>query len=1498
VERFSAPVRSWFTEVVGVPTPVQAEGWAAIARGEHSLLLAPTGSGKTLAAFLWSLDRLLSTASADGVQVLYVSPLKALVYDIERNLRAPLAGICRKAQALGYPVPEIQVATRTGDTPPRERRQQARQAPQILATTPESLFLLLGSGAALALRNVTTVIVDELHALAPTKRGTHLAVSLERLGELCRSDPQRIGLSATVHPAEGVARFLGGPRPVTIVDASQRPQLDLQVVVPVADMERPTPEASRRDRHALHALQHALQDRHASPSSLSAATAATASAPDGYGLWPALHQQLLQLIRGHRSTLIFVNSRGLCERLCNRLNELAEAPLVRAHHGSVSAAQRREIEEALKSGRLPALVATSSLELGVDMGAIDLVVLVESPGSVSRGLQRVGRAGHAVGQVSVGRIFPKFRGDLLECAVIAHRMCEGRLEPTAVPRSPLDVLAQQLVAMVCSGINDRANLARVVRRANPYEQLSDEALNGVLEMLCGRFPSTDVAELRPLLVWDRSSDQLRPRRGAAWTVRANAGTIPDRGLYRVQLGADGPRLGELDEEMVFETRKGDNILLGASTWRVQDITHDRVIVTPAPGEPGRLPFWHGDRVGRPVEIGRAMGELTRRLATSRAAQAQRLLRHEFHLDAYAARNLVAYIHEQQQHTGTLPTDCSITVERFRDELGDWRVCVLSPFGARIHGPWAMALQRILALRSGFDVQVMYTDDGIALRLADVDELPPLASLFPAAEQLRELVLAQLGDSSLCAALFRENAARALLLARRAFGKRQPLWAQRLRAQHLLAAVRGYAQFPILLETYRQALADVFDLEGLTALLRRIQGGEVAVVEVTTGSASPFARALVFAYVATYLYEQDAPLAERKAQALTLDRDLLAELLGQGELRALLDGAVLTALESELQALAPGRQARDADALHDLLRRLGDLGELEIAARCIGDTRRWLLQLQREKRAVQLCLGSEPRWVADQDAELYGQALACALPADSPASRLRATSSSEEALMLLLARYARGRGPFSTAAASKRFAVSALRAEQALAQLVQRGNLLRGEMRPGGVGPEWCDAEVLRRLKRLTLAKLRQQAAPVAAANFAQFLVRWHGLDGQRGGVDRLTAVVAQLEGVPLPWSVLVNVILPQRVAGFQLEQLDRLAASGRVVWVGCGALGTRDGRVALYRRESVSAWRDAVEFASSNAHEAAIVAHLRQRGASFLFDLQASVQSTLAEPFSLADLLVALRSLVWAGHVTNDTFAPLQTLTRQVATGARGRKGTVATLAGGRWSLVNDLIASPRPFTERMVARTQTLLLRYGVVARSAVPAESLSGGFAAIYAVLQGMEQAGRIRRGYFVEGLAGAQFAESSAVERLRALRDHDVFAGDTARVTVLSAVDPANPYGGLLAWPASPAGGDGGPRRVSGAWVALVDGRLALWASAALRNVLTFLGDYALHEAEYRLVLMALERVPRACRGGLWRIETFDGVAARQSVLAALCQTLGYESEPRGLVVPAWSVARTSP
>ena len=1533
---FSEPTRAWFASAFAAPTAPQAEGWPAIAAGDHTLVCAPTGTGKTLAAFLWAIDRLMSQdtpVAGEGTRVLYVSPLRALAVDVEKNLRAPLHGIRLAADRLGTTVHEPTVGLRTGDTSADERRRLVRHPPNILITTPESLFLMLTSQARQILTGVQHVIIDEIHAVAASKRGTHLMVSLERLEELCEQSPQRIALSATQRPLSEIARFLGGfsadaagspvPRPVTVVDAGARKELDVEVVVPVADMA-------------------SLGETVEPP-----ASAGAAAAPLRRSIWPAIHPRLLELVQSHQSTLIFANARRLAERLAARLNELhleaedqererqvstagdrpdgdgpshvgesverlLKAPppvalgdeqvgagpadgfeLVKTHHGSLSRQRRLLIEDELKRGELRGLVATSTLELGIDMGAVDLVVQVASPGSVASGLQRIGRAGHRVGEPSRGRIFPKHRADLLEAAAVVERMHQGEVEHTRYLRNPIDVAAQQIVAMCAMDDWPVERLARVLRRSAGFAELSDDVLHSVLELLSGTYPAEEFSELRPRVVWDRAGGVLRGRAGAQRLAVTNAGTIPDRGLFGVFL-PDGTRVGELDEEMVYESRVGETFLLGATTWRIVDITFERVVVTPAPGELGKMPFWHGDGPGRPLELGRAVGSLVRELRSGDAETAKSRLRERCGFDETAADNLVAYLEDQSAATGAVPDDRTVVVERFRDEIGDWRVCVLTPFGAQVHAPWGVALQARLREAWGVDVDLMWGDDGIVMRLPEaIDELP-LDDLLFDPDEVQELVVSRLPETSMFASRFRECAARALLLPRRRPDQRTPLWQQRQRAADLLSVAARFPSFPILLETTRECLNDVFDLPALVGLMTDLRSRRIRMVAVDSPQASPFAQSLLFSWIAVYMYEGDAPMAERRAAALALDRDLLRDLLGAEELRELLDAGVITDVELELQRLVAGGQARDADELHDLLRVLGPLTLDELAARTVPsagfDAERvtgWVRTLVQQRRAIEVRLAGRDLVADAADAARLRDAAGAALPVGLPAS---ATEPVEDPLGDLCVRYARSHGPFLARDVARWLGVGEQPVAARLSSLVAEGRLLRGEFRPGGAEREFCDADVLRRIRRRCLAALRQEVEPVPPEALARFLPDWQGVGGRRRGVDALADVVAQLQGAPVTASVLEADVLACRMIGYKPADLDQLCTSGEVVWVGAGALGATDGRLRLVFRDQAGLLVPVSEGCEGAVHDA-LRNRLRDRGASFWGDLVAAAQAA-SVPYDTETVLAALWDLVWAGEVTNDSLAPLRFRISGPARGrgrhspsrpGRSRRGrlrlgglsaTGPPSAAGRWSLVEPLL-SPQPApTESTLARAHQLLDRYGVVTRETALGEGIDGGFAGVYPVLKALEERGEARRGYFVAGLGAAQFALPGAVDRLRGARTPE----PEAAPVVLAATDPAQPYGAALAWPASP----GRPARTAGAHVVLVDGVPLVVLERGGRSLATF-ADAESNDAWIDAIIGLVKD------GRLRKLEIakVDGAAVRDTPWAARLEAAGFASAYKGML-----------
>jgi ATP-dependent Lhr-like helicase len=1633
LRRFDPLVRDWFTAAFAAPTTAQAGAWDAIGNGENTLVVAPTGSGKTLAAFLSAINDLVTRGSSGGpagtagerCTVLYLSPLKALAVDVERNLRSPLTGIGAVAARRGVSLPEITVALRSGDTPAGDRRAFARDGADILITTPESLFLLLTSRAREMLTSIRTVIIDEVHAVAGTKRGAHLAVSLDRLDALLDRPAQRIGLSATVRPVQEVARFLTGGRPVTVVQPPSTKQIDVDVVVPVPDMS------------ALGAVTDDL-------------TGKAAGEVNRTSIWPHVEERVVDLIEAHHSTIVFANSRRLAERLTARLNEIhaertqarglraeaeragpaaqvmaqsgtavgAPAVLAKAHHGSVSREQRALIEDELKTGMLPAVVATSSLELGIDMGAVDLVIQVESPPSVASGLQRIGRAGHQVGAPSHGVMFPKFRGDLISSAVVAGRMQSGAIEALAVIANPLDIAAQQIVAICAMEPITVDEVHDLLRRSAPFAALGRGALEAVLDMLSGRYPSEQFAELRPRLTWDRSTGLLTGRPGAQRLAVTSGGTIPDRGLFGVFLaGGEGPgrRVGELDEEMVYESRVGDVFALGSSSWRIVDITRDQVLVLPAPGLPGRLPFWKGDTLGRPAELGRAHGEFVREITATLGEVADRRLAASG-LDEWARRNLVDYLVEQRDATGVVPDEKTLVVERFRDELGDWRIVLHSPYGAAVHAPWALVIAARMRERYGVDVSAMHADDGIVLRLPDVEyeDGPPDFTEFLLLEPqtLEAEVTAEIGGAAIFAARFRECAARALLLPRRQIGKRQPLWQQRQRATQLLEVAAAYPSFPIVAEAVRECLSDVFDVPALVTLMRELQARTVRIAEVTTQAPSPFASSLLFGYVAQFLYEGDSPLAERRAAALTVDPTLLAELLGHGDglaLRDLLDPTAMADIESELQRVAADRQARNVDEIADLLRILGPLTTTEIDLRSsVPDISGALATLAAGRRVIEVRIGGEVYWADPTDAGVLRDALGTALPPGIAESLL---TSVDDPLGRLLGRYARTHGPFVATEPATRFGLGVAVVTDGLRRLVGAGRLAEGEFRPlgslehrgeagsvgsagagsGGGGSEFVDAEVLRMLRRRSLAALRAEVEPVEKRSLARFLPAWNGIGVLRGadalhGAEGLLRAVEQLAGAVVPASALESLILPARIPGYHPALLDELTTAGEVLWTGHGTLAGDDGWVALHLTDTapltIPLPAPDTPVPSGEVHRA--ILEVLGGGGAFFFRPLVDAVSTLvgAEHATVgahssgsrpalddASVTEALWDLVFAGLVSSDTLAPLRARmlggrsahrSRAPVPRARlrGSSGLALLSAGrgrgrvpvdaaarrsvppsvvGRWSLVPEVETDA---TVRTAAAAEVLLDRHGIVTRGAVVAEGTVGGFAAVYRVLAALEETGRIRRGYFIEGLGAAQFASAGAIDRVRAFANRP--DGDAAAPVglVLAACDPANPYGAALPWPGSAGAGSAGagsagagsagagstvsgsatagssksgsvvtgsvvtgsavaaapgsevpkagdrhrPARRAGAVTVLVDGAAVLFAERGGRSLLAFTSD----DVAIAAAAQALGDRVRSGRIGsmtITKIDGVDAVSAGGAVVDALTAA-GFTMTPRGL------------
>ncbi|WP_428308445.1 DEAD/DEAH box helicase [Lacipirellula sp.] len=1532
MESFHAATQSWFGDALETPTRIQREAWPVLAAGKSALLLAPTGSGKTLAAFLAAIDRIMfhsdpasaeeagkgksprakraakSTKSASvenrspgpslpgrGVRILYISPLKALAVDVDRNLRTPLVGIQAVAERHSHPFHPPKVSVRSGDTSAAERRDIVRHPPDILITTPESLYLLLTSKSRDILRTVETVIIDEIHAVAATKRGTHLFLTLERLerlrrdGDESRPRLQRIGLSATQRPLEEIARLLGGaeadakpdspvrPRPIEIIDASEPKRLDLRIETPAEDMAR---------------LNQPLEIQ----------TGPASAGPAFASIWPTIHPRLVELIRSHRSTMVFVNSRRLAERLAAAINELAEEEIAQAHHGSIARVKRVEIEDRLKRGLLPAIIATSSMELGVDMGAVDLVIQIEAPPSVASGMQRIGRAGHSVGAPSSGVIFPKYRGDLLACSAATERMIRGEVESTRYPRNPLDVLAQQIVAIVAMDPLSVDELYAAVRGAAPFHELPRSSFEGVLDMLSGRYPSDEFSELRPRITWDRLSGQLTPRKSSQRLAVLNGGTIPDRGLYGVYLAGDagsgGTRVGELDEEMVFETHAGDIFLLGASSWRVLEITRDRVLVAPAPGEPGKMPFWRGDGPGRPLDFGRAIGELSRTLVKSSRDEAVQLLQESCRLDEKATENLLRYVEDQREATGELPSDQCLVVESFLDEIGDWRTVILSPFGSRVHAPWAITVASRLRSETGLEVDFTWSDDGMVFRLPESSQAPTVEMLFPNSGEVEDQLVRELGSTAMFAARFRENAARALLLPRRQPNRRTPLWMQRRKSADLLAVASRYERFPIMLETYRECLRDAFDVPGLKQLLTEVERQSIRVHQIETSSPSPFASSLLFNYTANFLYQGDAPLAERRAAALALDHAQLRELLGTTDYRELLDADAIESLVLELQRL-DHRSTNGPDGVHDLLLHLGDLNDDELAARCpaeaseTGQLKRWIDELTATRRIVRIRMAGERRYIATEDAARYRDGLGVALPPGLPDAFLE---TSEDPVGNLVARYARTHGPFRASEVASRLGLGAAIIEPVLQQLMQRNRVLFGEFLPGGSGREWCDVAVLRRLKSKSLAKLRKEIEPAPPEALARFLPGWQGIERPRRGLDGLLDVVEQLQGAPLLASDLDELILPARLTDYHSGDLDDLTTAGEIVWRGLESVGPNDGRIALFLADSVPLLAP-LPTPLDDPLVVRIRDFLASKGASFFDDVAAACDEFRN------DLLDALWQLVWNGEATNDSLAPLRSRrgsgssssgsssssglssrTRSRRRSARAfRSRRLARLPGseGRWSLINYGDEAKRSLTVRQTAVTEQLLRRYGVLVRPALSRELIDGGFTALYPILRAMEETGRVRRGYFVAGMGGAQFASAGADDLLR--RAPQVVEPHIDNVLVLAASDPANAYGSIIKWPLPQVEGLQ-PQRGGGARVFLLDGKLIGFLSRGGAHLMTFAPEDPSDASMWQEKLVR-SLANLAKRGASLMIAQIDGDAAGLSPLGKALARHGFSPTSRG-------------
>lgn len=1489
---FSTATRRWFSATFAAPTPVQQAAWQAIASGEHALVIAPTGSGKTLAAFLTAIDTLFQVRTRQPAptretttRILYISPVKALAADVQRNLNLPLAGVYAERERLDEPGITLNIGMRSGDTPSAERARLLRRPPDILITTPESLFLMLTSKARTTLQGVTTVIVDEVHAVAGSKRGSQLALSLERLDALLPQPAQRIGLSATVRPVERVAAFLGGCQPVQVVNPAASRTLHLTVEVPVEDM-----------------------------TDIASVDEVTGEATSASGsIWPHIEARILQQVMAHRATLVFVNSRGLAEKLTARLNARYQAQqqadddqqtacagndelIARSHHGSVSKEQRSEIESALKQGRLRCVIATSSLELGIDMGPVDLVIQVGAPLSVASALQRIGRAGHQVGGVSTGILFPRTRRDLLDSAVMLQSMRAGQLDALAPPRNPLDILAQQTLAAVAMDPLQADEWYAQVCRSDPFRTLSRRLFDATLDMLAGKFPSDAFAQLRPQLVWDRQSGLLTARPGAQHLAVTSGGTIPDRGMFSVILPegeeqAGSRRVGELDEEMVYESRVNDIITLGATSWRIQQITHDQVLVMPAPGRPARLPFWRGEGVGRSADSGARLGKFLRQLSSLPPAEAQAQL-HALGLDARAINNLLALLAEQRDATGVLPDDRTVLIERCRDEIGDWRVILHSPWGKRVNSPWALAIAARIRHRMGIDASVAASDDGIVARFPAREGHLPGAELFLFdADQLTQAVTGSVGQSALFAARFRECASRALLLPGRSPGKRSPLWQQRLRAGQLLAVAREYDDFPILIETARECLQDVYDLPALHQLMEQLAQGSVKLVEVTTEQPSPFAAPLLFGYVAEFIYASDAPQAERRASLLALDSHLLGELLGQTGKRDLLAPDVVEQVEKELQRVDARYQAQHAEAIIDLLRELGPLSIAGISARFSGSRTQIteaLTQFAAARRVIPVTLAGEDRWAVIEDASRLRDALATQLPDNLPETFLVPQA---DPLRDLINRYARTHTLFTARQLASHFDLGVAVVKEVLLSLYQQGSLLDAGVAPGTPETEWVSSAIFKRLRLRSLQSAREATRPVPQAAWVSLLLERHGLlDHEQQGVSGLLRVIEQLAGVPLPASLWESQILRARIADYQPAMLDELLAGGEVIWCGHKALGQNDGLISLHLTEfAAETLPEADSVPPLTPIQQATLDALSRGGAWFVHEIMAQMDASETHPTDIHD---ALWQLVWRGYVTADSWIAVRGLlttpgvtrsrparTLRTRFGQRftpgalpARRPAVNTLAG-RWSQINRQAMPPARLA---LSLAENLLDRYGVITRGCAISEQIPGGFPALQPVLRSMEDAGRLLRGQFIAGSGGAQFADHPTIERLRALADATTGATDAV---ALAALDPANPFGAMLSWPVHASGLR--PTRRQGARVVLAGGALILFMTPGGKELMAFSDDLAQLEAAVAALGVALKRE----KAGSFTLETVDGKPVSQSPLLNALRHAGFSRVPQG-------------
>lgn len=1416
---FHPAVFRWFSKTFHQPTPPQEMAWPVIARGEDVLLLAPTGWGKTLAAFLYALDWLIRQGvegePPPGVAILYLSPLKALNNDIHHNLEAPLQGIREAADELNLSLPPLTRGLRTGDTSPSKRQSMLRHPPQILMTTPESLFLMLSSKAHEMLKQVKFVIVDEIHTLFPNKRGAHLALSLARLAYLVSSPIQRIGLSATLAPLDQVAAFLRGTgpgvSPVQILDAGNRKELDLKIRLSVEDL---------------------------------------ASLPEKT-IWPSIYRLLLQLIQEVRTTLVFVNSRRLAERITVNLNHLAKKTVARTHHGSISREVRLEVEGLLRKGQLPCIVATSSLELGIDIGFIEQVIQVESPGEVARGLQRVGRAGHTLHQKSTGYLIPKSRTDLLESAVIFREMKKGRIEEVSSPQNPLDVLAQHLVAMTATRCWQLEEIYRLITWAYPFATLSRNDLEGVLAMLSGQYETRGYLDLKPRLFWDRKNNQVRSDPYGKRLAYTGGGTIPDRGYYRVQLGTGGPSLGELDEEFVYERRIGDTFLLGTSSWQIAEIKEDVVIVRPSQSGEGLVPFWRAEQKSRSFLLGRRVGEFLEECEGFFQGEKRGCpilwLKEECSLEEKGALALYRFLEDGRKALGALPTHRHLVVEEFFQGEGERRILLHSPYGSRFHLLLSLLFREEFKRELGFSVEALPSDDGLLFRF-------PAEAPFPGfpwgvvLDHLEEKVAQQVSSTALFGMTFRHCAQRSLVLPKGDFSRRQALWLSRLKAKNLLDGVKKIPDFPLIKETYREILSDFFPLEEAQRVFQDIQAGEIICSHVERKVPSPFAVSHLFNFTAGFLYGDDTPLASESSDFGFTSKALKD--LGGRSLPVPLNEKVIESVVQRIQGLSFKRVTPEK-VLHFLYRR-GDVLLPELSTLFPGreeELENILSLLQEEGEVVSLLQGTKNFLMVPSRLPLYLGAL--------PGSQVRGEHPLplpyREAFSQLIAQYARTHGPFTTQELVKRYNLPSHQVKKELSLLKEEGILEQGSFLPGEE-EVWCNRDLFQEIWQRSRGVRRRSIQPQTQKEYSKFLATWHGV----GGGEDLATVLHRLQGLFLPAHLWEGVILPSRILTYSPHDLDSLLLSGQFSWQIQGTEssfglvftpvfpllpGLFQDFLGKYIR-SLPSVKKHLSWEARRVQDC-----LTEKGALTFPQLLMELS------FPTPTLWQSLQELLFSGYITNDTLGPVRYLLQTSPKSRRGSKGVLSSsvmATMGRWSLVTP------SQTEDVILQVWALLSRYGIL--SPVTVKKAGESWGEISPILYQLEMVDILRQGYLVEGLGGMQFARPEVLSLLQQKRPQSSFC------QVFSQEDPANPLP-LFA-----------KQKGAWDWQVLKGGEPLLWARGRELSIGTC------EQIAPQLLQSAIQALIETLRplyaGEKILVKEFQGVQAILTPLGKILTDLGFE------------------